>query len=872
MDCYALNSSYQGEVPEAILSAVSLIPIAGVAADSEKAAIQVTKAIQSASKINPANVQQLLARLTSKIQLFSDSHAKELLALQFGAELYMLLGEDEPESSLINSERGRDTQQRLSERGSILRLSLSDVQRLMLNVPTDKLKGIAKLLEKDVGVNVNKMPETVIHNPKVFIQYGLFLRKLGIKHWRSGELYHLDKFKKLYENNPNAIVSEQQHFFDLNAAGLTSGSLDDLRKPDVSIKNTGANGNIGYDLHEVKVGAIGKNERILSEIDRDCRMLNQGAKQRKNGVIVSAVVNKVVWNFYPSGGTESKVIFGLSDSLLDFLSCKKDKHGKPTDYGTDTKGIDIELFLPNSDAIKQFKLAQKSTEFRTESLGLINLDMDGTTDTSTSSGAIGGINSGSDPLSLITEERVLYTGSSYGEKQISFSLPDIVYSLTPVSLSVLEIPGYDLNSYQVTWEQIAGIAIDLTNSTSNSVSFIAPETLEGNEDIILRLSVINGNSVLTHDQIISIIPRLPITYSLETSDLNVIPTLKISFPEITDATQINIYYATEENVLPENWSLLNDGSYRQEICIPVATSENQFKADAGGEIAVTFCPDVFDVYFEIEGANIETETNFTLRSGQSYYFTLSSTINGEELIHDYNHRVTINSFDPEAETPLIPLNDTGITWGANYPAGNNTTCIGETIEEQDCSYGRDAQAAAGTLSKVGGGHAGFDFTKLDASGAPLTDQTQDYISNPWACVKDNHTGLVWEVKTDDDGIHDKDLTYRWGGKTALLNAPFGTVYNDWDALVDASNNKTFCGFSDWRVPSKLELTSIVNFNRILPAIETNFFPNTTSGLYWSASLDSDNSIAMSVYFKDGLGYPASLRYNQNHVRIVRGGE
>ena len=25
---------------------------------------------------------------------------------------------------------------------------------------------------------------------------------------------------------------------------------------------------------------------------------------------------------------------------------------------------------------------------------------------------------------------------------------------------------------------------------------------------------------------------------------------------------------------------------------------------------------------------------------------------------------------------IIPLNDTGITWGGNYPDGNNTTCTG----------------------------------------------------------------------------------------------------------------------------------------------------------------------------------------------------
>ena len=105
--------------------------------------------------------------------------------------------------------------------------------------------------------------------------------------------------------------------------------------------------------------------------------------------------------------------------------------------------------------------------------------------------------------------------------------------------------------------------------------------------------------------------------------------------------------------------------------------------------------------------------------------------------------------EPSVPTTTGKLNDTGITWGGNYPSGNNAGCTGETIGEQDCSHGRDALAAAGNLTKVGGGMAGFDFTKLDANGNPLANQNQDYPTQPWHCVKDNQTGLIWEVKTPD---------------------------------------------------------------------------------------------------------------------------
>lgn len=94
----------------------------------------------------------------------------------------------------------------------------------------------------------------------------------------------------------------------------------------------------------------------------------------------------------------------------------------------------------------------------------------------------------------------------------------------------------------------------------------------------------------------------------------------------------------------------------------------------------------------------------------------------------------------------LPLNDTGITWGGEYPTGNNSGCTGVAIDAQDCSSGRDA-----THNNDSDGDAGFSYTKLDSKGDPLSDQSVTYASTPWACVQDNVTGLIWEVKTDDGG-------------------------------------------------------------------------------------------------------------------------
>ncbi|HHO48384.1 MAG TPA: hypothetical protein ENN06_08025 [Desulfobacteraceae bacterium] len=50
------------------------------------------------------------------------------------------------------------------------------------------------------------------------------------------------------------------------------------------------------------------------------------------------------------------------------------------------------------------------------------------------------------------------------------------------------------------------------------------------------------------------------------------------------------------------------------------------------------------------------------------------------------------------------------------------------------------------------------FVKLDGSGQELPADAEQ-----WSMVMDRSTGLIWEVKTTDGSIHDKDKVYDWRG-------------------------------------------------------------------------------------------------------------
>ena len=72
----------------------------------------------------------------------------------------------------------------------------------------------------------------------------------------------------------------------------------------------------------------------------------------------------------------------------------------------------------------------------------------------------------------------------------------------------------------------------------------------------------------------------------------------------------------------------------------------------------------------------------------------------------------------------------------------------------------------------------------------------------------------------------------------------------------------------------MELISIVNYGTYNPAINSTYFPNTNSSLYWSSTTDASySSGAWVVSFYDGYvyyyGYGKSLN---GYVRCVRGGQ
>jgi uncharacterized protein DUF1566 len=150
------------------------------------------------------------------------------------------------------------------------------------------------------------------------------------------------------------------------------------------------------------------------------------------------------------------------------------------------------------------------------------------------------------------------------------------------------------------------------------------------------------------------------------------------------------------------------------------------------------------------------------------------------------------------------------------------------------------------------------------AGAPLS-----YTDNGDGTVTDNNTKLVWEKKSADGGIHDRDATYSWNDAFAVH--------------VAALNAASFGGYSDWRLPNVRELQSIVDYERFNPSVSSAFNSNCNTGVtvltgscttpdaHWvSTTTARSPAFAMVVIFNDGL-VGEHFKVFERYVRAVRGG-
>ncbi|MFZ4481405.1 MAG: DUF1566 domain-containing protein [Rhodoferax sp.] len=199
-----------------------------------------------------------------------------------------------------------------------------------------------------------------------------------------------------------------------------------------------------------------------------------------------------------------------------------------------------------------------------------------------------------------------------------------------------------------------------------------------------------------------------------------------------------------------------------------------------------------------------------------------------------------------ASTPLTVINllvDSGINAGQCYSANSDVlvSCLSPSAialnDKQDGMTGRDVTSADGA-----DGQAGLSYAVVGAYAK--TD-----------CVRDGISGLIWQGKS-----------------TALVALPGDARNLEAKGVETTTNAAGLCGFTDWRLPSRGELQSVVNYGSgdLYFAIDTNWFPDTKIGAYYSSTKYAPNlKNVWLVDFTKGSIAPDSAANSGVYVRLVR---
>ncbi len=427
---------------------------------------------------------------------------------------------------------------------------------------------------------------------------------------------------------------------------------------------------------------------------------------------------------------------------------------------------------------------------------------------------------------------------------LQITQPAILPVAQGLSVTVSAASSYDLDAdgsiatYQ--WTQKSGPAVTLSGANTAAVSFVAP-LVASQTDVELALAITDDEGATGQGSI-----KVPIRAS----------------------TQQIIADAGADQQVREFAEVLLDGSGTRTVSGSYSCRWSQLKGQALVLVNPLSCQASF-IAPDISGTSqLELQLTVTDSNNQTATDTMLVTVSNA-VLGDLPDTGVVNCYD---NSGVIPCGDD------SYP-------------RQDGDGGRDSVVQY--LRKIGKGEKAFDFTKLDQFGDELPDTANDF-----ACIRDNVTGLIWELKEPVIAAPPASTLRAANNRYSFVNSNAGngdeagvpaaalttcpsTENCGLEVYVEEVNETAYCGGANWRLPTIEELMSIADFGRVgqnhlLDPAFFRFEPDYSvqnNLFYWTSQSSAEGGGGISAWVFDiRNGNDNTLPKQQTqlgYVRLVR---
>ena len=137
---------------------------------------------------------------------------------------------------------------------------------------------------------------------------------------------------------------------------------------------------------------------------------------------------------------------------------------------------------------------------------------------------------------------------------------------------------------------------------------------------------------------------------------------------------------------------------------------------------------------------------------------------------------------------------------------------------------------------------------------------KSFTDNNNGTITDNQTGLMWLKNANEAGA----MTWKNANEAGAMT---------WKNAMLWTKHLTYGQHSDWRLPTRFELESLLDYSQFNPALPQGHpFINVQSSYYWSSSTCAGHTLyAWYVYmFYGNVNYNG--KSNVYYVWPVRGGK